>query len=59
MAKKEEAALQSVVLTCILSGLDHTPGPGDVIEVDAEEAARLLSIGAAKPVEAPAAAATE
>ncbi len=59
MAKKEEAARKFVVLTCFYSGLEQAYGPGDVIELDAEEADRLLSLGAATPVEAPAAAAAE
>lgn len=59
MAKKADVALKSVVLTCIYSGLEQAYGPGDVIELDAEEADRLLSLGAATPVEAPAAAAAE
>ncbi len=47
MAKKDEASVK-VELTCVMSGLESTPGPGDVIEVDAAEAARLIEIGAAK-----------
>lgn len=59
MAKKDQAAAVSVVLTCFYSGLEQAYGPGDVIELDAEEADRLLSLGAATPVEAPAEAAAE
>jgi hypothetical protein len=59
MAKKEEAAPQSVVLTCVYTGLEQSWNPGDVIELDAEEAERLLSLGAAKAVELSAEPAAE
>lgn len=59
MAKSEKTGAVKVVLKCIYSGLEHTPGPGDVLETDAEEAARLIEIGAATALqpaaEAPAA----
>lgn len=51
MAKAEKAATVRVVLKCIYSGLEQTPGPGDVLETDAEEAARLVSLGAAYAAE--------
>lgn len=53
MAKKptEVAAdaptLTKVKLTCVYSGFPGNPGPGDVIEVDAVEAARLIDVGGA------------
>ena len=59
MTKKTPEATVKVVLTCIYSGLEQSWNPGDVIELDAEEADRLLSIGAAKPYDPPAEAATE
>jgi len=36
-----------VRLLCILSGDGESWGPGDVVTVDAAEAARLIEIGAA------------
>lgn len=44
----------SVKLKCVYSGAEGDPGPGDVITVDADEAARLISLGAAEACEAPA-----
>lgn len=44
----------SVKLKCVYSGAEGDPGPGDVITVDAEEAARLIGLGAAEAYEAPA-----
>lgn len=55
MAKKTEGAegdSVGVVLSCILSGLEQTYGPGDTVMVDAEEAARLVAIGAGRLAEA-------
>lgn len=54
MAKnmKASAAGVQVVLKCIYSGHDNSPGPGDVITVDADEAKRLIGIGAAKACDA-------
>ena len=53
MAKtKKDAVL--VRLKCIYSGEGAAPGPGDEIELDAAEAARLIEIGAAEAVVAPA-----
>jgi hypothetical protein len=37
-----------IVLSCVYSGFKGEPGPGDTIEVSADEAERLVSIGAAK-----------
>ena len=36
-----------VVLKCYYSGFEGNPGPGDVVEVDREEADRLIAVGAA------------
>ncbi|WWT39530.1 hypothetical protein [Microcystis phage Mae-JY02] len=47
MAKAEKAEVVKVVLSCIYSGLEQSHNPGDVLETDAEEAARLIEIGAA------------
>lgn len=51
MAKKEEvqevAAGVTVRLSCILSGFAGEPGPGAVITVHADEAARLIDLGVA------------
>lgn len=55
MAKKTDASADAGVivrLTCILSGHPGDPGPGALVAVTAEEAARLIGIGAAKPVAA-------
>ncbi len=54
MTNKTTEAAVKVVLSCIYSGLDESANPGDVIEVDAEEAERLISLGAAKPFAAAA-----
>jgi hypothetical protein len=51
MAKSDKAATVKVVLACFYSGLELSYAPGDVIEVDAEEAERLLSLGAATAYE--------
>ena len=40
----------SVRLKCFYSGFPNDPGPGDVVEVDRDEAARLISVGAADAV---------
>jgi|GEM_PF-6410135 len=47
MAKAEKAELVKVVLSCIYSGLELSYNPGDVLETDAAEAARLIDLGAA------------
>lgn len=50
MAKSPEtkpAAKTKVRLKAVYSGFPGNPGPGEVIEVDAAEAARLISVGAA------------
>lgn len=57
MAKKEDR--KSVVLTCFYSGLEQSWSPGDLIDLDVQEAKRLLELGAAKPVEASAEPAAE
>jgi hypothetical protein len=44
--------LVSVVLNCVYSGFEGDPGPGAIVEVEADEAARLVSIRAAEYVEA-------
>ena len=46
-AEEVETSAVSVRLLCSYSGHPANPGPGDVIEVDAEEAERLISLGAA------------
>lgn len=50
-SKKDAAASVSVELLCIYSGDGESWSVGAVIEVDADEAERLISLGAAKPVE--------
>jgi hypothetical protein len=54
-AHKNPTATVTVKLKCFYSGFEGEPGPGAVIELDSEEAARLIEIGAAEAVEAPAA----
>lgn len=56
MAKKAKdgAADVQVKLRCVYSGFDGEPGPGDVITIDAEEAERLIGLGAAEAYTAPA-----
>lgn len=44
------SALIKVQLNCVYSGHPANPGPGDIIEVDATEADRLVELGAAKKV---------
>lgn len=53
MAKRIATANVHVRLKCIYSGVAGDPGPGAVIELDAEEAERLIGLGAAEPCEAP------
>lgn len=50
MAEKTEETATGVMikLKCVYSGAEGDPGPGDVITVDAEEAARLIDLGAAE-----------
>lgn len=57
MAKKAEDGVAGVQikLKCVYSGAEGDPGPGSVISVDAEEADRLIGLGAAEAYEAPAA----
>lgn len=47
MAKSQKAETVKVVLSCIYSGLEQSYNPGDVLETDAEEAERLIDLGAA------------
>lgn len=50
MAKSPEVKPSGKVkvrLKAVYSGFPGNPGPGEVIEVDATEAARLVSLGAA------------
>lgn len=56
MAKNEKAAGSvKIKLNCVYAGFVNNPGPGDVIEVDAAEATRLIDLGAAEAItEAPA-----
>jgi len=44
-------ALVSVRLKSIYSGHEGNPGPGTIIEVDADEAARLVEVAGADLVE--------
>ncbi|MBF9042959.1 hypothetical protein HKCCE4037_06455 [Rhodobacterales bacterium HKCCE4037] len=46
--KKSEVTVR---LLCVYSGKDRTWDPGEEISVDAEEAERLVGIGAAELVE--------
>lgn len=55
MAKEQKTGVK-VELLCIHSGGETTHNPGDVIEVDADEAERLIGLKAAKPFVAEAAA---
>lgn len=50
MAKAPKQELVAVRLVCIYSGFDGDPGPGEVINLPADEAARLVAIGAAVAV---------
>lgn len=45
---KAAANTVSVRLKCFYSGFPGNPGPGDVVEVDREEADRLIQLGAAE-----------
>lgn len=53
MAKNTEKKSDKVqiLLNCVYSGFEGEPGPGDTISVDADEAERLVSIGAASKAE--------
>jgi hypothetical protein len=53
MAKKpqEESKLVKVRLKCTYSGFAGDPQTGDVVEVDAAEAARLVEVGAGEIVD--------
>ena len=48
MAKRPTDDRVSVKLKCVYSGHPNNPGPGDIIEIDAIEAARLIGLGAAE-----------
>lgn len=52
MAKSPVSASSPVKvrLNCVYSGHPDNPGPGDIIEVDAAEADRLVDLGAAEKV---------
>jgi hypothetical protein len=50
MSKAKAAPKVAVVLRCVYSGAEESWSPGDVIEVDASEADRLISMGAAEAV---------
>lgn len=54
MAKEPKTGVK-VELRCIYSGAEQSWNPGDVIEVDADEAARLIELKAAVAFETPAA----
>lgn len=54
MAKKPEENGVKVVLLCVYSGHPEDPGPGAVLTLGADEAARLIGLGAAKPFTAEA-----
>lgn len=47
---KKAPAKVSVRLLCILSGDGHSWSAGEVVEVDAAEADRLIGLGAAEAV---------
>jgi hypothetical protein len=47
-AKKDQPEAVAVKLLCILSGDGESWSAGSVIEVDAEQAAQLIQIGAAE-----------
>lgn len=52
MAKAPKSGLVSVRLSCTYSGYPDDPGPGGVIEVDADEAAHIVNSGGGEIVEA-------
>lgn len=54
MAKSTKADLVSVLLSCSYSGHPNDPGPGGIIEVDADEAAHIVNSGGGVIVEAEA-----
>lgn len=49
MMAKSEASDVKIVLACVYSGAENSPGPGSIISVDAAEAERLIGLGAATP----------
>ena len=58
MSRKKSAATEgeqvTVLLSCVYAGHPDSPGPGDIVTVDAEEAARLVDLGVAKVMDAAA-----
>jgi hypothetical protein len=50
MTKKEQAQSVTVLLRCVYSGHPDSPGPGQLVTVNAAEAARLIELGAADAV---------
>lgn len=50
MARAKAEQPVKVRLACLYVGDGTTWGPGDVVEVDAEEAARLIAMGVAEAV---------
>ncbi len=49
----DDTPMTTIVLKCVYAGFPGEPGPGAVIEVDADEAARLFGLGAADAFAAP------
>lgn len=47
-AEAKPAAKVSVRMLCILSGEGKDANPGDIVALEASEAARLIAIGAAE-----------
>lgn len=41
-----------VRLRCILSGFEGNPGPGSVVALQPDEAARLIALGVAEAIDA-------
>jgi hypothetical protein len=52
VAGKAKPATVLVRLRCILSGFEGNPGPGSVVALEPDEAARLISLGVAENVDA-------
>lgn len=59
MAKIAGSGVVKVALKCVYSDGKDNPGPGTVIDLDAEEAERLFDLGAAEPYAPPAKPADE
>lgn len=49
-AVQSEQRVTRVELLCIYTGTDYSHNAGSQVEVDADEAARLIALGAAKAV---------